>query len=419
MPEDLLLPRALMRAAKPLPTLVPNCGRCGLQKGGCKTPVMRVYGGGARGVLFVGEYPGKKEDAFGRPFVGPAGEKLREHLEAQDFDLDRDGWATNALRCHDHGKARPKTGIEDCRPHLLRTVAELKPSVVVLMGQAAVASLVGAAWKPDVGPLNRWTGRLIPCQRPNAWLACTWNPGFLLKPEADRVTHGQFAAHLAAALAQTGPPWPDGPPDYRSQVRVEPSPEAAAAWLRGVTTGPVAVDYETTTLKPDGHHADIVCCAVAHRELGTLAFPWHGPVVAEMRRILADPAVGKIASNLDMEARWTERVLGARARGWAWDTMLGAHCFDPRPGGKERDDGTATGSGTTGLKFQAFVALGQAEYNSHLEDHLRPAGADQSGNAPNRVRELPFKDLALYCGLDALLELYVAEAQAAFAGVEL
>lgn len=417
MPDDLLVPRALMRGAKPLPTLTPNCGRCGLLKAGCNTPVMPVHGAGRRGVLFVGEYPGKAEDAAGRPFVGPSGRVLRDVLSPLGFDLDRDGWATNALRCHDPRKLHPKTAIEDCRPHLLRTISELKPRVIVLLGGAALQSLVGAVWKPDVGPLGRWTGRLIPCQKPNAWLAPTWNPAFLQKDECDPVARRQFAQHIERAVCTPVLPWPDGPPDYRKQVRVESSPHAAAEWLARVESGPVAFDYETDRLKPDHRDAEIVCCSVAHPVHGCIAFPWHGPVIPQMRRILADPTIGKIASNLDMEARHTERHLGIRVQNWAWDTMLAAHCFDPRPGGKEKEDGTATGAGCTGLKFQAFVRLGQPEYNSHLEDHLRPR--EGGGNAPNRVRELPFASLALYCGLDSLLELYVAQEQAADVGMEL
>lgn len=419
MPEDLLFSRSEARRIKKPLSLIPNCGRCGLFRNGCATPKMPVWGRGAKRVLFVSDCPGKAEDAAGHAFAGGAGRHLAETLARQGFDLERDGWSTNSLICHDVGRAEPKTAVEDCRPNLLRTIDTLKPTAIVLLGGYAVSSLIGHVWKADVGPMARWTGRVIPCQKPNAWLCPTNNPAFVLRDTTDPVSKLQFSEQLAVALerARNGPPWPDGPPDYKALVETIASPQEAAARLRNYRDGVIAFDYESTCLKPDGPHAELVCCSVCWNGTETIAFPWLGPVIPEMRRILGDPNIGKIASNLDMEARWSLAKLGVTVQNWVWDTMLAAHCLDPRPGGRESEDGESFGSGTTGLKYQAFVRLGMEEYNSHLEDHLRSQG--QGGNAPNRVRALTFQALGVYCALDSLLEYLVAESQAEEMGTTL
>lgn len=368
---------------------------------------MRVDGLGKRRVLIISDYPGKSEDSEGRPFVGRSGQFLEAELKRVGFDLRRDAWLTNALICYSPDKSQPATAIEDCRPNLLRAVRDLDPVTIILMGGLAVESVIGHLWKPNTGPVSKWTGRLIPNHKPNAWIAPLNNPAYVMKDKASPVDLLQFRAGLKAAVAKTARPWPDGPPNFESRVEVIKSPIEAANRLKRYTGGDVAFDYEATALKPDGEAFEIVCCGVCWEGQETICFPWHGPVIPEMRRILSDPKIGKIAANLKYEDRATRAVLGIDIRGWKFDTMLGAHVLDARRGGGA--DGLEKGSGCTGLKFVSYVRLGQPDYSGHLEDLLKPAGGKSGGNAANRVREIDFHNLARYCGADALLEWEIAQ----------
>lgn len=49
-----------------------------------------------RGVMFVGEGPGREEEATGRPFVGPSGELLRNVFQKLNFN---DYYLTNLVSC--------------------------------------------------------------------------------------------------------------------------------------------------------------------------------------------------------------------------------------------------------------------------------------------------------------------------------
>src|SRR5262249_22692731 len=150
-------------------------------------------------------------------------------------------------------------------------------------------------------------------------------------------------------------------------------PDKAAVGIRGLhelcrKTGlPLAFDYETTTLKPDGPHARILCCALSE---GTTAigYPWTGAAVRATRELLLDTEVPKIAANLAFEERWSRRFLGLAVRGWEWDTVIAAHWLNCH-------------RGVSSLKFQTFVRFGVADYDARVEP-FRSAG-DGSGNSPN------------------------------------
>lgn len=412
MPDE-FFSSADAKRVRPLPTLNPRCDRCKLYRSGCKSPKMRVDGAGRKRVMIVSDYPGKSEDLEGRPFVGGTGRWLESELGRLGFDMRRDAWLTNALICYSPDKSQPTTAVDDCRPNLLRAIKQYDPVVIILMGGLAVQSLIGHLWKPDVGPISRWTGRMIPAHKPNAWVCPMNNPAYVLKEKASPVDKMQFREALAGAVAKTARPWPDGPPDFASQVECIHSPTEAARRLKRYTGGTIAFDVETDRLKPDHRDAAIVCCSVCWEGQETIAFPWHGPVIPEMRRILLDPKIGKIASNLDMEDRWMRAKLGIDVQGWKFDTMLAAHLLDARRGGG--GDGAERGSGCTGLKFLSFVRLGVPDYNGHLEEFLKPK--ESGGNSPNRVRDLKLDTLMHYCAEDSLYEWLIAQQMMAEMGI--
>ena len=405
--SDFLFSSVEARKFRPLPTVNPRCDRCGLYRD-CQSPKMKIDGDGRRKFLIIGDYPGAAEDESGHPFSGGSGKWLEAELSLLDFDMRRDAWLTNALICFDTNKRQPATSVEDCRPNLLRAIRELNPIVVILAGSLAVQSLIGHLWKPDPGPISKWTGRQIPVRSPNIWVCPTYNPAFLLREKADPVARLHFRGALAGAVAKTARPWPDDALDYADQVETIHSPTEAAARLKRFVGGTIAFDYETTTAKPQSPHAEIVCCSVCWEGKETIAFPWHGPVIPEMVRILSAPRIRKIASNLKFEALWTKEKLGIDVQGWLFDTMLGAHVLDARRGGGDLQE---RGSGCTGLKFLSFVRLGVPDYSSHLEDFLKPVGGKESagGNAVNRIREINLETLMRYCGIDSLLEFLIAQ----------
>src|SRR6185436_3177772 len=86
-----------------------GCRRCDLWKRATQT----VFGSGPSDakLMLVGEQPGDQEDKEGEPFVGPAGQLLRQALEEAGIDVN-DVYLTNAVK-HFKWVERGKRRIHD------------------------------------------------------------------------------------------------------------------------------------------------------------------------------------------------------------------------------------------------------------------------------------------------------------------
>ena len=350
-----------------------RCGRCGLHKG-CQSPRMLATGEGRRRVLIVAEAPGKEEDKQHTQLIGPAGQTLRKCLSKIDVDLDRDCWKTNAVICFP-GRNPTKEEVLACRSNLLKTVRELEPETIVLMGGAAVQSLIGWLWREDAGKVSRWVGWRIPSQRLNAWVCPTFHPSYVMRTERAgqgeeqaRVISILFRRHLERAFELRGRPW-SKPPEFERQVKVLLSgrevAEAVDLLIRRSEVL-VAFDFETNMLKPDSSEAEVVSCAMSNGE-ETIAYPMTGEARETTVAFLRSP-VPKVAHNMKFDDRWSRRVLGTPVRNWLWCSMQAAHVLDNR-------------RGICGLKFQAAYPTSVVEHVGGLHrapspvPHRRPQDA--------------------------------------------
>lgn len=367
--------------------LIPRCGSCGLFKT-CRSPKIVVDGRGAEQVLVVGEAPGVTEDEEGKPFIGKAGQYLRQALNGIGVSLTRDAWATNALICRPPNNATPKAKqIDFCRPNLLRAIEENQPRVILTLGRAALASVVGPYWSSDVGTMERWVGWKIPLEK--HWVVATYHPSYLLRSK-NQLLDRLFEDHLDMAFRIRKPP--PKQPDWQSKVELLYDLGDIKEALREMARSDwSAFDYEGNCLKPEYPKAYIASCAVSNGKR-TVSFLWTPDVVELMSAYLKSESK-KIASNLKHEERWSRRFVGHSVRNWGWDTMISAHCLDNRPG-------------ICSLKFQALVKMGVPLYNQHLESYLK----SWKGHY-NRIKEIGKKDLLLYGGMDALFEYRLAMIQ--------
>ena len=374
--------------------IIARCGSCGLYQH-CKSPKMPPTGEGRKKILVVAEAPGKNEDEQNIQLIGKAGKFLRNELKSLGISLDRDCWKTNAVICRRKDNATPDDRhIKACKPNLLNTIKKYEPNVIILLGGVACKSLLSEMWKDDIGGVTRWGGYCIPGTRPNAWIVPTFHPSFLLRCNDDFLTR-IFSNHLQLAIdKRKSKPWVEIP-DYKKQIEIIIKPSSAINIIKDMIPKkqPFAFDYETNCLKPEGAGTKLVSCSISWRGKRTIAFPWAENLRDIMVKLLRSPA-RKIASNLNIEDRWSRVKLNTKVRNWYWDTMQAAHIIDNTPG-------------VTGLKFQSFVLLGTEDYDSHVKEFLKSTGK----NKFNRIDEIDLEDLLLYNGLDSLLEYKLAMKQ--------
>lgn len=310
-------------------------------------------------------------------------------LRRAGIDLRRDCWTTNATICSPVDGAPTDEQIEFCRPNLQNLLDTYRPSVIIPFGTHATKSLLSPIYKDDGGyAIQRWAGWRIPCQALNAWVCPTYHPAFVRTSSPVEQKH--MDEHLLAAAGLVGRPWADPVPDYKNQVTIIMDTREAASAIddmvhRTPENTPLAVDLETDRLKPDAPDAEVVCCSVSNGNV-TLSFPWDGLTKMTVGHLIRHDRPF-VASNLQFEERWFLREFGRGANYWYEDTMLRGHWLDCRPA-------------VSGLKFRAFVELGQGSYGESVDGYFDSEGS----NYRNRVRKVPMRDLLLYCGMDALLE---------------
>jgi len=150
-----------------------DCVRCKLCKLGRKQIVFGV-GNPNADLMFVGEAPGRDEDIQGIPFVGRAGQKLTQIIEAIGLTRD-DVYIANVIKCRPPENRNPEPDeVEQCEPFLFRQVDTIKPKVIVALGTFAARSLL-----KTTDPISRLRGRVYDYR--GAKLVPTFHPAFLLR----------------------------------------------------------------------------------------------------------------------------------------------------------------------------------------------------------------------------------------------
>jgi len=169
---------------------VSRCRGCELCE---KTHAVFGAGSHAAPLVLVGEQPGDQEDKQGKPFVGPAGQILRQTLRALGVPVEH-VYLTNAVK-HFHKRASP-TQIRICRPWAEAEIRTIRPRVLVCLGVTAAQSLL----RPDFR-LTRERGRLVESPLASKVLA-TFHPSFLLRlpdPEERARQRALFEEDIALA----------------------------------------------------------------------------------------------------------------------------------------------------------------------------------------------------------------------------
>jgi len=143
-------------------------------------------------IVFVGEAPGAKEDAAGKPFVGSAGKILDGLLDG--IGLSRaDVYVTNVVKFRPPDNRDPTSAEKvACMPFLVDELAIIRPKIVVPLGRHALAHFSKAALIGETHgrPLPATEGYTVfPMYHPAAALH---NPGLRQTLKDDFLALGEF-----------------------------------------------------------------------------------------------------------------------------------------------------------------------------------------------------------------------------------
>ncbi len=141
-----------------LESQVKACVLCQLHK--TRTNVVFGEGNSAAALMLIGEGPGEVEDQNGRPFVGPAGQKLDEILASVGI-MREEVYITNVVKCRPPGNREPLSGeMERCRPYLEAQIALINPQIILSLGNVPTRTLLNTNDGITMlrGQFKRWRG---------------------------------------------------------------------------------------------------------------------------------------------------------------------------------------------------------------------------------------------------------------------
>jgi uracil-DNA glycosylase len=111
-------------------TFYDTCRACtGCQLSETRTQVVVGKGRVPNNLMVIGEGPGEKEDLEGEPFIGRAGQLLTKIFESVGIVRETDLYITNTVKCNGF---------------LRRQINLVQPKVLVLLGNPALKTILGA-----------------------------------------------------------------------------------------------------------------------------------------------------------------------------------------------------------------------------------------------------------------------------------
>lgn len=157
-----------------------NCQKCTLCQ--YRKNVVFGEGTGCENYMIIGESPGRKEDEIGKPFIGDAGQLLMDMLEKNNLCREM-FYITNAVLCfpvNAEGVKLVKRDPSDkellaCKDRLKKQIKILRPRLIILLGNYAVAQVLDFN-KKDVkvskmrGLMNSSVGKCYVTYHPASFL---------------------------------------------------------------------------------------------------------------------------------------------------------------------------------------------------------------------------------------------------------
>jgi uracil-DNA glycosylase len=125
---------------------IEKCATCKIGKSG---KAVAGEGNPDARIVFIGEAPGKKEAATGRPFIGRSGQLLRSLIREVGLDDEKDVFITSPVKYLPNGPdgtpgGTPKPAdIAHGRIHLMKQLEVIDPTIIVLLGSVATLGVLG------------------------------------------------------------------------------------------------------------------------------------------------------------------------------------------------------------------------------------------------------------------------------------
>jgi probable DNA metabolism protein len=186
-PEQMTL-SALEQAAK-------TCEGCPIYQ--CARQTVFGRGKADASLMIVGEQPGLQEDIEGKPFVGPAGNVLREELKTLAVNPEN-LYLTNAVKHFKNVKVNGRQmhrspGVKEvnaCKPWLKAEIDIVKPKVILCLGVTPAKALINPGFKMTNNH-GKWQAY---GESSSTVITATYHPAALLRAPTEEMKEEMFKA---------------------------------------------------------------------------------------------------------------------------------------------------------------------------------------------------------------------------------
>jgi len=339
-----------------------NCKSCGLYKN-CNSPKMKPSGEGLKGILIVGEAPGKVEDEKGKQFVGESGEVLFRAFRKNGINIYRDAKLDNTIACRPPDNIYPnQKRVKYCKPRLVHNIRKIKPKLIFAVGEKAIKGILDdAEFEITAGKMR---GRIVPSLKYNCWVCCLFHSACILRrPEHTKL----FERDIREGLMYLKKPFKKiGINEDEGNVIIYKDFKRAVKILKAFQKKKhFCFDYETTGVNTHTEDFKILMFGIGSKTEKAYSIALEHPqakwtenqkkiLYEEMKKLLIDEKIEKTIHNLKYEDLCSKRVFNVFIRGKVYDTMVNSHIIDER-------------KGTTSLAFQIYVRTGSSQWKSEVE----------------------------------------------------
>ena len=132
-------------------------------------------------IMIIGEAPGYEEDKIGKPFVGTAGKKLDEMINAIELDRNKNVYITNIIPWRPPNNRTPTDNeINFFLPYVEKHISIIKPKILLLFGNVASKSILNLneGITKNHGKWFNYKNRFL---KKKIFTTCIFHPSYLLR----------------------------------------------------------------------------------------------------------------------------------------------------------------------------------------------------------------------------------------------
>ena len=132
-------------------------------------------------IMIIGEAPGFEEDKVGKPFVGAAGKKLDEMINAIGLDRKNNVYITNIIPWRPTNNRTPtENEINLFLPYVEEHISIISPKILLLFGNVASKSLLNLN-EGITKHRGKWFNYNNPFLNKKIFATCIFHPSYLLR----------------------------------------------------------------------------------------------------------------------------------------------------------------------------------------------------------------------------------------------